>query len=511
MVNLIRAKVVSECRAAAQGKPGFYSLTVPTGGGKTLSSLEWALIHGLANDHKRILVALPFTSIIDQTSKVYREVFNSLGGSSVLEHHSNVDPKEETDQSKAACENWDVPLIVTTTVQLFDSLFSSHPRNCRKIHNLQNSIIILDEAQSLPQNYLSPILNALQELVDHYGTTVLLTTATQPTLEKSNSLPVGLREAPIEIISPAFQPELWNSLRRVEVHWPDSWDSHICTWDKLALQLIKHDQTLTICHLKKDARELFKCLKHLGVNALHLSAAMCSRHRVRTLAEVKRRLGAGLPCHLVSTQVVEAGVDIDFPYVYRAMAGFESLVQSAGRCNREGRWAVGHFYIFISPSRPPGSLAFKLGVAEARLADDPSLDLFAPETLTKYFNEVYSKGEDTLDSKQIQCGRREGNFKTVGENFKMIPDITETVFVPFDPEGVGLLDRLADGGPNRELLRSLQPYGVSVYHKPLLKLLEEGGVKLSHGFFVLQQCPGSNYDMDFGVVTDVDDQVSNLL
>ena len=509
-VNRIRAQVVKECRSTALGKAGFYSLTVPTGGGKTLSSLEWALIHALKNNQKRIIIALPFTSIIDQTVKVFRDVFKELGSTVVLEHHSNVDPQKETDQSRTACENWDAPLIVTTQVQLFDSLFSNHPSQCRKIHNLQDAIIILDEVQSLPQNYLSPILDVLQELVDHYGSSVLLTTATQPALEKSNPLPVGLREAPVEIISPAFRSELWDRLRRVQVHWPGSWNSEITSWDILAKQLVQHDQVLAICHLKRDAQELFRALKREGIQALHLSAAMCSVHRMLVLTEVKRRLGAGEPCHLVSTQVVEAGVDIDFPVVYRAMAGLESLAQSAGRCNREGLAEVGHFYVFDPPSQPPGSLAYKLQIGKSVLANVPDLDLFAPDTYTDYFNRVYQgSGPDGLDSQQIQKERRGFRFKEVSGKFRMIPDITETVFVPFDPRGAGLLDQLRLTGPSRKLLRNLQPYGVSVYHKPLADLLEGGGVELCKGFYVLTQCPGPNYSMDFGMSQNADEGASD--
>lgn len=510
-VNHLRSLVVADCRLAAENPIGAFTLTVPTGGGKTLSSLEFATLHAAKWGHKRIIIALPYTSIIDQTADVFRTVFKELGEDVVLEHHSNVAPEKETPASKVAVENWDAPLIVTTQVQLFDSLFSNHPRECRKLHNLQDSIIILDEVQTLPVKYLTPTLSMLQELVLHYGVTLLLTTATQPELGKTEFFP-GLLPCPSEIIAPLTQPLLWEGLKRVNTYWPWQWESPASKsggfWSELAKKVIESGaSSLSICHLKKHSRKLFEAIYKFDKTVLHLSASMCPKHRRGVLAEAQRRLKEGLPCRLVATQVIEAGVDIDFPVVFRAMAGLESLTQSAGRCNREGKLAEGgDFFIFTAPEKPPGNLAYNLDTANSMIAGEVAVDLFTPATFTNYFELLYLGKGDGLDAAHIQNDRKELNFQTVSKNFKLIPDLTETVIIPYDQKAIELIIALDEVGPSALLYRELQPYTVSAYPKQLEKLQEAGQLLEHKGLFSLIEGSG-NYDQDFGLFVDSDDSL----
>ena len=351
-VNHTRADVLAQCRSKAGLAPGVFSLTVPTGGGKTLSSLAFALDHAVNHGKQRIVYAIPYTSIIEQTADVFREVFKALGEDVVIEHHSNAEsnPEDETTRSRLACENWDAPLIVTTNVQLFESLFARKTSRCRKLHSLINSVIVLDEAQLLPVDFLQPVVDVLRYLVEDFGVTVLLCTATQPALNTPPSVDPqrGLRRAigPVtEIIDDV--PALYRALERVRVHLPPSLEIPR-SWSELADEIAGHDTALTIVSRRADAAELYRLIKarNDGARCWHLSALMCAQHRSDAIAEIKdalraRRdaLNAGQipdPIHVVSTQLVEAGVDLDFPVVYRALAGLDSIAQAAGRCNREG-------------------------------------------------------------------------------------------------------------------------------------------------------------------------------
>lgn len=511
-VHQLRAEVLEACRNAGSSLRGAWTLTVPTGGGKTLSGLAWALRHAQTHGLRRVVVALPFTTIIEQTAKVFRDAFADLGPTVVLEHHSNLDPTKETPQNRVASENWDAPLIVTTQVQLFESLFSNKPSACRKLHRLQDSVIILDEVQSLPRHLLAPILDVLNDLVAHYGVSLLLMTATQPSLAvcdtPSGHFP-GLAPAPQEIIPKALEARLWDGLRRVHAHWPGQWDAPMADapdyWEALARRVLAHPSALAICHLKRDAQALFRAIQREDPEALHLSAAMCSVHRRAVLNTVRQRLQEGRPCHLVSTQVVEAGVDIDFPVVFRAMAGLESLAQSAGRCNREGRLEkFGDFFIFEPPTNPPGVLKEHRAVAQSLLANEPDLDLFSPATFLDYFRWLYNE-PSRLDLLGIQPLRQELRFKTVAETFRLIPDATTPIFVPFDEQAKKLLEQLRFRGPSRDLLRSLQPYTVAVYERAFKELLGQGALDPIHeGFYALHQAPGPNYDPATGFQAEAD-------
>jgi CRISPR-associated endonuclease/helicase Cas3 len=515
-VNRLRSEVRAACVTASAEPRGSFSLTVPTGGGKTLAGLTFALGHAAAHKLRRVVFALPFTSIIEQTCGVMRDVFACLGPEVVLEHHSAVDQDRATAVGRVAAENWDAPLIVTTQVQLFESLFANRPGACRKLHNLIDSVLVLDEVQSLPANLLEPILDVLDELVSHYGVTVLLMTATQPALHRrdlgARQFP-GLTTLPREIVPPDLASRLWEGLRRVEVHWPT--DLEVARteraddfWQTLAEELAEHNQVLAITHLKKDAQALWQAVARLDGEALHLSAAMCPEHRSQVLKTVKERLKAGRRCRLVSTQVVEAGVDIDFPVVFRAMAGLESLAQSAGRCNREGSLPTGHFFVYRAPTQPPKSLRLHQDVAQTMLAGTPELDIFVPETFRDYFDRLYSHRD--LDLHRIQPMRAGLRFQETAETFRMIEQTSNTVFVPFDSRSKDALHALRFAGPSQERLRALQRYGVSVYPNQFQSLQAEGAVEEIHpGLWAL--CSDLHYDKSLGLRTAADASTALIL
>jgi len=353
-VNTLRADILRQCRDAAILEPGLFSLTVPTGGGKTLSSMAFALEHARRHDKRRIIHVIPYTSIIEQTANIFRDIF----GDAVIEHHSNAEsnPDQETSASRLACENWDAPIVVTTNVQFLESLFASRTSRCRKLHNIVDAVVILDEAQLLPSEFLQPILDVLNLLTRHYGVTVVISTATQPALASRQYFDArqnlrGLDNVREIIADP---DALYDALERVEVRLPTDWQQSI-EWPQLTEELSAHDSVLAIVNTRKDARALWEAMPQ---GTLHLSALMCGAHRSQVIQDIKARLKVGTPTRVVSTQLVEAGVDVDFPKVYRALAGLDSLAQAAGRCNREGKLnGKGEVVVFVPPKpAPPGFL-----------------------------------------------------------------------------------------------------------------------------------------------------------
>ena len=492
-VNRARAEVLQACRMAAESPPGVFSLTVPTGGGKTLSAMAFALRHAALNDLQRVIAVIPYTSIIEQNAQVYRD---ALGAKNVIEHHSNIDPKEETERNRLASENWDAPVIVTTSVQLFESLFSNRPSRCRKLHNIARSVIVLDEVQTLPSGFLLPILEGLQELVAHYGTTVVLSTATQPALLKRESLPQGFTKVREIIPVPAV---LTQRLHRVELKWPES-ERAAVEWPELAAELAGHEQVLAVVHRRRDARELAELLPE--ESCFHLSALMCPKHRSEVLGKVQQKLADGEPCRLVSTQLVEAGVDIDFPVVYRALGPLDSVAQAAGRCNREGLLEKGQVVVFRAPTSPPsGTPAKGLETTEAMLQEHRGvLDISDPAVFETYFRSLYFKLEK--DSRNIQRERQSLNFATVAASFKLIEDgYSDPVVVPYN----GAAERIeaCRAEVTRDSLRALQPFLVNVYHGDLQRLEKAGALELIAGAVRSLAPPFEHlYDRKYGLVVE---------
>lgn len=500
-VNRLRAEVRGYCVAAAKESPGAFSLTAPTGSGKTLSAMAFALHHAERHGHRRVIVVIPYTSIIEQNALVYREVF---GDRDVIEHHSGLDEarlletnREAELRRQLAAENWDAPIIVTTTVQFFESLFSNRPSVCRKLHNVAGSVIILDEAQSLPAGYLHCILDALCELTTTYGCTVVISTATQPALGRRDALPTGL-EGVREIVPDPEQ--LSRALNRVTIQWPPE-EEPPPPFEALAARLMHHEQVLAVVHSRKDARELARLLNESG--RYHLSALMCPAHRSATLRKIKAQKSGGSPCRVVSTQLIEAGVDIDFPVVYRALAGLDSLAQAAGRCNREGALDRGNFVVFRAPTRPPaGVLRLGLESTEALLEEHGgALDLSQGAFFEEYFRILYGKCE--TDRKGVQTAREQLNFATVAQLVQLIEDGYHVpVVVPWGDS----TDRVRAFAqwPTRETRRALQPYIVQATDFELNRLTALGAVECLHdSLHVLEATFRELYDPTFGLMTDV--------
>jgi CRISPR-associated endonuclease/helicase Cas3 len=496
-VNRVRAEVLAACREAAVQSSGAFSLTVPTGGGKTLASLAFALEHAVRHGLERVVVAIPFTSIIEQSAAVYRE---ALGEEAVVEHHSALDPVRETVRNRVASENWDAPVVVTTTAQLLDSLFARRPGACRKLHRLARSVIVLDEAQTVPPRLLTPILDVLGSLVRDYGASLVVCTATQPALGRTSALPEGL-EGVREIV-PA-EVRAFERLRRVRVRLPDS--DAPTSYEALAGELMREPDVLAIVHRRKDARELCEVLdRGLGdTTTMHLSALMCPRHRARVLAELKARKRGGEPVRLVSTQLVEAGVDVDFPVVYRAMGGVDSLAQAAGRCNREGRLSsLGELRVFLaSTAPPPGVACTALDVTQGLLRETPGLDLFHPDTCRRYFRQLYAAR--TRDAKDIQAMRAKLHYEETARNFHLVEDgWSAPVVVPWG-EAAEHVERLEHAGPSRERLRALQGFTVQVEARLRDRWLAQGLLRpVADTVLVLGPELAPAYDERFGLVPE---------
>ena len=475
-VNQIRSEVYNDCISAADTKQGIFRLTVPTGGGKTLSSMAFALRHAMKHKLDHIIIAIPYTSIIDQTADIYRKI---LGDENVLEHHSSVavadNKNEQQDMNelrrRLLCENWDAPIIVTTTVQLFESIFSNRTSSCRKLHNIANSVLILDEVQTLPPLLLDPLMSGLQELTDHYHITPVLCTATQPALETEGSQKYRLRDVH-DIVTE--YPRHFQSLKRVNYdNAPD-----LITWTDLATEIKKYPQVLVVLNTRKDALALISAIG-TNENVFHLSTLLCGAHRRDVLAEVKLRLEKDDKCILASTQVIECGVDIDFPVVYRAVAPLDRIVQSAGRCNREGKRSEPGYVCIFKPAEggaPRG--VYRTGIEEAEIIlREPDVDLHNPDLFVRYFRTLY--GDVNTDERKVQAERAIMNFEEVADKVKLIPDDTVPVVVKYNPE---MIDRqIAKVRAMRKVTpdvwRSLQPYTVSLYRWDFQKSVSNGDIE----------------------------------
>ena len=498
-VNAERARILAAARTRAVEPPGLFSLTVPTGGGKTLASLTFALDHAVKHGLDRVIYVIPFTSIIEQTATVFRDALGPLADH-VLEHHSAFREDEALDalnrmvgesglqageRLRLAIENWDAPIIVTTAVQFFESLFSNRPGQCRKLHNIARSVVVLDEAQVLPLNLLRPCVAALDELARNYGTTVVLCTATQPALgARGPDGGEGLRGGLVGVREIIEEPDkLYERMRRVTVRSAIRLDDA-----GLVERLCRHDKVLCIVGTRAHARELFALLhKQRPEGTFHLSALMCPAHRSRKLGEIKRALEAG-GCRLVATTVIEAGVDIDFPFVYRIMAGLDSIAQAAGRCNREGRLAPQEAVVQLF------EIEGRRSIPELRANDDaarevmrkPGVDALGLDAMDSYFRRLYwgrmQGREDGLDRKSILVRLNEQAhdgwipFADIARDFQMIEGGMEPVIIPYDDEARDLLDKLETAERPGGIARKLQRYIVNVPRTAFAALRRVGRV-----------------------------------
>lgn len=485
-VNRIRAEIRTACEAAADLPCGLFSLTVPTGGGKTLSGTAFALRHAMKHGLKRIIYVIPYTSIIEQTADALRKF---LGAENVVEHHSNFSPEKETQQSRLAAENWDAPIIVTTNVQFFESLYACKSSRCRKLHNITQSVLILDEAQLLPPRLLLPCVAAMKQLVDHYGVSIVLSTATQPALPELNKVH--------EIIPETM--DLYGRLKRTELILPETRTVRQ-SWKDIAAELQQHDQVLCIVNTRRDCRDLYK---QMPPGTIHLSATMCGEHRSRVIANIKEKLKARQPIRVTSTQLVEAGVDIDFPVVYRAFAGLSSIAQAAGRCNREGLMSQpGRVVVFMPPKpAPPGELRKAEDVLTGLL--ESGVNVESPDSYPEFFKRFYSAQNDqgTAFNEWLTKNARyfQFQFREAAQAFKLIDDQESASVIVRYGGNSALLRSLYAVGPKRDIMRRLQRYTVNVPRRTLNMLCDKGFVVEAHpGVFVQTELP-SLYNENYGL------------
>ncbi|NSW52420.1 MAG: CRISPR-associated helicase Cas3' [Anaerolineae bacterium] len=507
-INQRRSSTLASCLEKAQEKPGLFTLTVPTGGGKTIASMAFALNHAKIHNLSRVIYVIPYTSIIEQNSAVFKEI---LGADNVLEHHSNFDwrpasslnsideaPQDALQKLKWASENWDVPIVVTTNVQFFESLYSNLSSRCRKLHNLAKSVIIFDEVQMFPQAYLKPALSAIYELIINYGASAVFCTATQPSLDtivKTDLKPHELMPDP---------DGLYNFYKRVVIQ-----NLGIITDDELIERIAQYPQALCIVNTRKHALGLFELLKKEG--AIHLSTLMCPAHRKQAVAQIKERLKTGMPCRVISTQLIEAGVDLDFPVGFRALSGLDSIIQAAGRVNREGKNDTGILYVFepdtIFIKRIPAYIEQGASIARIilrRFVEDPiSLD-----AIRAYYAELYDlhRGSNDFDMKNIMGCFEKGipnvpdfDFRTASENFQLIENDTISVVIPMNEEVVALLNRIKCAPYPKIYARDLQLYTVNIYENEFEALTDKGVIELLNDtYYVLTDM--EYYDKNAGLI-----------
>jgi CRISPR-associated endonuclease/helicase Cas3 len=492
-LNQFRSEILTHVRQKADLPRGIFTLNVPTGGGKTLASLGFALDHARQWKMDRIVYAIPFTSIIEQTASIFRGI---LGDNAILEHHSSIEQETAGKEQRfrdqlpdaklrLAMENWQAPVIVTTNVQLFESLFANRSSRCRKLHNLANAVIILDEAQTIPLHVLQPCVVTLDELARNYGCTIVLCTATQPALQKPR-FPGGLEIGPERELAPdpaRLHRELKRTIERL---------AGVMTDEELVAEMSTVDQALTIVNSRRHALTLYQLAESGGIEELvHLTTRQTASDRRNILHGVRERLHNQAPCRVIATSLVEAGVDIDFPRVWRAEAGLDQLTQAAGRCNREGRRPVNESVVTIfkpAEAKPPPEIKGLIGDM-LRILGEHHGDLFSPQTIEAFFREVYwRKSEAGLDKyavmKQFLVGLSGTDFayRSVAEKFRLIEGGMESVIVAIDEEPQATLRALKGGMPPGLAARKLQNHIVQVPPKDRSKLIENGHVEFVEGF-----------------------------
>lgn len=466
-VNGRRTEILRNCLEAGKREKGLFRLTVPTGGGKTVASLAFALHHAVHNNMDRIIYVIPYTSIIEQNAQIFRSI---LGDENVLENHCNVDygDSEEWNPMKLAAENWDKPVVATTNVQFFESLFGNKSSKCRKLHNIANSVVIFDEVQMLPTDYLKPCVAMIEELVNSFEASVVLCTATQPALQ-----PFFQSGIPAYELCPRLE-EQFRFFKRTTFQNLDKISEEV-----LIEKLSEEYQALCIVNTKKKAQVLYQALKGQGV--FHLSTSMYPKHRKRVLEEVRRCLNAGERCLVLSTSLVEAGVDLDFHSVYRQLAGIDSVIQAAGRCNREGKRSLedSNVYVFQFEEQER-ILGQRKQIEAAKTLVSDGKDISALETIEEYFEFLYHLKSSELDKKNImeQFKGIKCNFLKVAEDFKMIENDTKTVFIPVEEEAQDLLQQLKYQGFTKTSMRKAGQYSVTHYDDVIEKMKDAGMIEL---------------------------------
>ena len=481
-LNRLRSEILDYAVERAAQPQGLFTLTVPTGGGKTFTSMAFALEHAKQHGMRRVIYVIPFTSIIEQNAAEFRKAFGELGEQAVLEHHSTFDDSKlqneaTKDKLRLASENWDAPIVVTTAVQFFESLFADRSSRCRKLHNIAGSVIILDEAQMLPLNLLLPIMQAIKELAQNYRCSIVMCTATQPAVQAENGFYRGFEN--VREIAPK-PTALFDKLRRTTVQ-------HIGTQTDadLLAKLGERLQMLVIVNNRRHARSLYDQAKHLD-GTFHLTTLMCAKHRSQKLNEIRGRLKNGEPCRVIATSLIEAGVDVDFPLVMRAEAGLDSVAQAAGRCNREGKKSSENSFVWIfAPEeqwKAPPELATQAAVMRLT-ADSFSDDLLSTQAVAAYFKDLYDLKGKELDYKQIlQMHRNAGQsldfpFQTIADKFRMIESHMQPLIIPFDVDAENLISSLHHADNIGGLLRKLQPYTIQIPEKVLAALHKAGRIE----------------------------------
>lgn len=514
-INRLRAEILAHCREKAALEPGLFTLTVPTGGGKTLTSMAFALDHALRHGKRRIVYVIPYTSIIEQNAQVFRDIFPA---NSVVEHHSNFDGKKsfsrennasetaeedtvsETAQERRhrlACENWDSPVVVTTNVQFFESLFANKPSKCRKLHNLAGAVIILDEAQMLPVNFLTPCLRALEALAANYGSSVVLCTATQPALSKRDVFPAGLAGLDESRELAPDPKRMHEAFRRTELN-----NLGELSLPEVADMVREREQVLCIVNTRGRAAELFDLVRE-EAGARHLSAVMCPAHRSKRLREIRDMLATGEPCRVITTQLVESGVDFSWPEVIREIAGLDSITQAAGRCNREGELdELAPVSVFIPTEGLHSSFSGPAAHTESVLRAEEGRDPFSPAAIHKFFELHYWLNGDLLDKKQIMgnlnSDEGEWYFRKAAGKFKLIDSVMQPVIIPWDTDAESLVDSLHYTEHNGGILRRLQQYTVQIKDKQFQALDDAGAIEwVAEAYAVL--CKKSFYDDQVGL------------
>ncbi len=457
-LNEKRAEILRRCLEAGAGERGLYSLTVPTGGGKTIASSAFAFEQCQKQGLKRIIYVIPYTSIIEQTADVLRGfVQGAKGIDGVLEHHSAVsydDDSENMGLKRLAVENWEAPIIITTNVQFFESLFACRTSKCRKLHNIAQSVIIFDEAQMFPVRFFKPVLAGIVELVRNYGCTCLLASATQPPWQDLFAdLGAKCREIIPEI------PALYEFFHRVSCV-----QCGMKNPEELADDLMQYRQVLCVASTKKTAKAIFEAMPDEEGN-FYLSTNLCPAHRRRVIAAVRKRLAGGEACRVVSTSVISVGVDLDFPVGFVELTALDSIIQAAGRVNREGKIPADRAKVFVFSVEGASERFRKQERDITVMLQKQRENIFSPETIKEYFQRLYRYKGEALDGAKVMDDAKILAFKTIAQKVKLIDEDTIAVLIPYEEDAEKIAGRLRHGERTREVFRQAASYIVSLRRK----------------------------------------------